>query len=109
MSEEHPTEGHRLFWQAAVPFLERDGVTRSTMMGFPCLRVNGDFFASVHREGTGITVKLPRDRVAAAVADGSAESFAPNGKVFKEWLFVPVGRAGTWPAWLEEAFVFVAG
>ena len=103
------TEGHQRFWAVAEPFLARDGVTKSTMMGFPCLRVNGDFFASVHKDGTGLVVKLSKQRVSEAIEAGQGESFAPNGKVFKEWMFVPLSKADSWPGWVDEALAFVSG
>ena len=102
-----PSEGHVAFWRVAEPFLAREGVTKSTMMGFPCIRVNGAFCACVHKDGTGLVAKLPAARVEAAVAAGEGEAFAPAGKVFREWLFVPVAAVDTWPAWLAESFAFV--
>jgi hypothetical protein len=53
----------RLFWSLAEPLLERPGVSRGTMMGFPCLRLNGRFFASIDRDSKNLVVKLPADRV----------------------------------------------
>ena len=34
------------FWRIAQPFLDGERATRGTMMGFPCLRAEGQFFAS---------------------------------------------------------------
>lgn len=57
--------GEARFWALAEPLLEQAGVTRSTMMGFPCLRLDGDFFASCdHRTGE-LVVKLDEQRVSA--------------------------------------------
>jgi hypothetical protein len=44
--------GETLFWTLADDLLRDPGITRSTMMGYPCLRHNGSFFACVER-GTG--------------------------------------------------------
>ena len=59
------------------------------MMGFPCLRLHGRFFASVDRRTQALLVKLPADRVAALVASGEGEPFAPAGRVFREWVAFP--------------------
>ena len=48
----------RLFWEIAEPLLA-SGAEKSTMMGHPCLRINGDFFASMERNTGDLTVKLP--------------------------------------------------
>jgi hypothetical protein len=48
-----------LFWELAQPLLAEPGVTRSTMMGYPCLRANGAFFACVERATGNLIVKLP--------------------------------------------------
>jgi len=100
---------HAHFWSVAEPFLARDAVTKGTMMGFPCLRHDGAFFASIEHKGTRMVVKLPRERVAEAVVTGEGESFAPAGRVFKEWLAVPHDRADRWTGLLHEAFAFVRG
>jgi len=38
MTASHGTAGERLFWILADDLLEDPAVTRSTMMGYPCLR-----------------------------------------------------------------------
>lgn len=83
-------------------------ITRGTMMGFPCLRVDGQFFACMKREGDSLIVKLPAPRVRALVEAGGGLSFAPAGRVFKEWLEVPEDQAKAWPRHLREALEFVA-
>ena len=107
----HPDSAaaHAHFWELAEPWLARDGVERSTMMGFPCLRVQGAYFASIENKGEGLVVKLPKLRVIEAVASGEGQPFAPAGRTFREWLRVPYAQASTWPARLEEAFAFVSG
>ena len=72
--------GESLFWDIADELLEEPGVTRSTMMGYPCLRHNGAFFACVERTTGYLIVKLPADRVQEVVSSGQAASFAPNGR-----------------------------
>ncbi len=102
-----PTEGEARFWDLAEPLLSSAGIERSTMMGLPCLRVNGAFFASCDR-GTGdLLVKLPEARVAELVAADRARPFAPAGRRFREWAAVPPARSRTWKRLLDEALAFV--
>ena len=91
------------FWALAQPLLEHAGATRSTMMGFPCLRLDGDFFACCDRHTGDLVVKLNATRVVALVENGKAEAFAPNGRPFREWARIPQRRHRSWPALLEEA------
>jgi len=102
-------DGRERFDELMAEWEVRPGVTRSTMMGFPCLRVNGDFFACANRQGTFLIVKLAESRVLEAIDDGEAVPFAPNGRTFKQWAAVPTERADEWPKWLDEAHAFVGG
>jgi hypothetical protein len=83
-------------------------VGRSTMMGYPCVRRAGRFFASFDPHADALVVKLPRDRVAALIADGAGEPFAPNGRVFREWVTVPEPDVDVWEQLLAEAREFAA-
>jgi hypothetical protein len=98
-----------LFWELAQQFLAEPGITRSTMMGYPCLRANGAFFACVERATGHLIVKLPAHRVAALVAAGQALPFAPNDRTFREWAAFPVADPAEWRALLAEAREFAAG
>ena len=60
--------GEARFWDLAEPLLGQPGVTRSTMMGLPCLRWNGAFFASCDRRTGDLLVKLAETRVDELVA-----------------------------------------
>ncbi len=84
------------------------GAERGTMMGLPCLRVAGGFFASADRQTGDLIVKLPKDRVLALIEAGTGEPFAPNGRTFKEWLSIPNRDVDQWRALAEEALAFVA-
>ena len=99
-------DGKEQFWALAADWLARDGVTKSTMMGFPCLRRDGAFFACVHRTGEAMIVKVSKARVEALVEAGMGEHFAPNGRVFREWVAIPTELAASWPERLEEAWAF---
>jgi hypothetical protein len=104
----HEDDDEQRFWEHAETLLERPGVTRSTMMGLPCLRLDGAFFASFDRRTGDLLVKLPATRVDALVASGAAHSFAPTGRRFREWAAIDPVAEPTWPDLIEEAFVYVA-
>ena len=108
-AEPRPAPGEEKFWDLAERFLCRADVTRSTMMGFPCLRVRGQFFASVDRADGNLLVKLPEARVDQLVDAGRAEPFAPAGRRFREWAAIPHARSRTWTRLLDEALDFVDG
>ena len=83
-------------------------VGRSTMMGYPCVRRAGRFFASFETRAGALVVKLPRERVAELIADGTGEPFAPSGRVFREWVTIPEPDLGMWKQLLAEARDFAA-
>ena len=83
-------------------------VGRSTMMGYPCVRRAGRFFASFDTRAEALVVKLPQGRVAELVADGTGEPFVPNGRVFREWVTIPEPDPGVWEQLLAEARDFAA-
>ena len=89
-------------------FLQETGVERSTMMGFPCLRSHGEFFASLELHTGHLIVKLHEQRVAELVDDGIGDPFAPNGRVFREWVKIPDFDEERWTALVAEAKRFVA-
>lgn len=98
-----------LFWRLADELLEEPAVTRSTMMGFPCVRLRGQFFACVDRRTGDLVVKVPPARVAELVAEGIGLPFAPNGRVFRAWVAIPIRDDEEWSALLDEARAFVEG
>ncbi|MDT3442635.1 hypothetical protein [Pseudofrankia sp. BMG5.37] len=89
--------------------LARAGVSRSTMMGLPCLRIDGAFFASYDTRTDRLLVKLPAPRVQQLVAVAAAEAFAPAGRTFREWAAIPSSRIADWSRLCAEALDFVAG
>jgi hypothetical protein len=92
-----------MLWAAAAPLLAGPGVERGTMMGSACVRVHGEFAAMVHVKTGELILKLSEPRVIALAAAGAGERFAPNGRVFREWLAVPVVRFDQWSALIGEA------
>jgi hypothetical protein len=102
------TAGEDRFWELAAPLLEQAGVTRSTMMGYPCLRLQGQFFASVDRRTGDLVVKLDEERVRRLLDEGRAEPFAPNGHSFREWAAIPYAQRRTWADHLDAALAAAA-
>jgi hypothetical protein len=100
--------GESLFWELAEELLNESGITRSTMMGHPCLRIRGAFFACVERNTGHLVIKLPADRVQELVRLGRALPFAPNGLVFREWAAFSKPNRKQWTAMLTEARSFVS-
>ena len=94
------------FWDAAAPLLADGEIDEGSIMGGPCVRVSGEFVGMPHHKGPGIVVKLDRERVAELIDDGEGRSFAPAGKVFREWVSVPAREEVLWRDLLEEALEF---
>lgn len=97
-----------LFWELAEPLLAA-GAEKSTMMGHPCLRIDGDFFASMERRTGDLIVKLSADTVNEMIDAGTALPFAPAGRRFKEWALVTSRDEDHWETLLQDALAFVQG
>ena len=96
-----------LFWALAEPLISTGAAERGTMMGFPCLRTGGKFFASLHHQSSDLIVKLPRERVLELIEAGVGESFAPAGRTFREWVAVVTPDEARWDGLIREAREFV--
>jgi hypothetical protein len=94
--------------QLTEPYLEDPAITRSTMMGLPCLRVHGQFFASWDRTTGRLLVKLPPGEVDTLIEAGAALSFAPAGRRFRAWASIPAEQLEAWPQFLGQALAYVA-
>ena len=103
------TPDTEFFWELVEPMLGEPGIDEGTLMGFPCLRVNGDFFATCDHRSGDLIVKIHRDRVGELIDDGVGQSFAPAGRVFKEWVLIEERDEETWLRLLDEARTFVGG
>ena len=90
-----------LFWELAAQLIAEPGVTRNTMMGYPCLRSDGAFFACVERATGHLIVKLPARRVAALVAVGrpcpSRLTAAPSASGPRSRSPTPPNGGRCWP------------
>lgn len=107
MNDSETTPGETYFWLLARPLLDHAGVTRSTMMGFPCLRLHGDFFATIDRRTGHLVVKLDDRRVHELLDRGHAEPFA-NGRRFRQWAAVPYQRRRAGARLLDDALEVAA-
>lgn len=96
-----------LFWAMAAPHLE-DGAERSTMMGFPCLRIGGKFFATLDHKTGDLIVKLEAERVDVLIESGTGAAFAPAGRRFKEWVTISNRDPDMWLELLDDARAFVS-
>jgi len=98
----------KLFWELADELQEADSrVVEGTIMNGRCLRVGKEFLALVDYKESGLVVKLPKTRVAALIEEGVGQSFAPAGRVFKEWVSVPKPDRRRWRKLLKEGIAFV--
>lgn len=103
-----PTPTETLFWEIVADLRREDSrVVEGTIMGGRCVRVGGEFLALVDHKGSGLVVKLPATRVAALIASGEGRSFAPAGRVFREWVSIPEPDHTRWRALLAEGVAFV--
>jgi hypothetical protein len=92
------SEAERHFVQVREAFEGEPGVGTGRMFTAEGLKVDGKFFAILVR-GTFV-LKLPRERVAAIVAEGAGHPFEPGpGRLMKEWVVVDSDPAG----WLDLA------
>jgi hypothetical protein len=97
------TSPEELFWQLAAELQRLDPrVQEGTIMKGRCLRVGKEFLALVDYKGSGLVVKLSKERVAALIEAGVGRPFAPAGKVFKEWVSIPTFDHQHWLELLRE-------
>ena len=102
-------KAEQLFWKIAAKLSGEDPrVTEGTIMNGRCLRVGREFLALVDYKGSGLVVKLPRARVDELIASCVGKAFAPAGRVFREWVAIPVPNARRWEQLLREGIAFVA-
>lgn len=96
------------FQSISEPFLNREDVEKGTMMGFPCLRVGGQFFASCDPKSGDLLIKLPASEVTRMVEAGEGSSFSPAGRTFREWVVVSERNESRWNALVNDALLFVS-
>ena len=99
-------EARNLYEELTDDLLYDPAVGRATMMGFPCIRLAGKFLATYDGKAGCLVLKLSRERVAGLIANGSGETFAPTGRVFREWVAIPTIDRDLWHQLLAEAVGF---
>lgn len=95
---------------AAVALRLRDEPGVDTGTGFgsnPGLRVGGKIFAMLVRGE--LVVKLPAERCAELIGEGSGETFQVGRRQMNEWVSVARVDEAAWLALAREALRFVAG
>ena len=97
------SDARLLYDELTDDLLYDPAVGRSTMMGYPCVRRAGRFFASFDTRADALVVKLSADRVAELLDDGTGEQFSPNGRVFREWVTITEPDPDVWEKLLAEA------
>jgi hypothetical protein len=103
-------KSEHLFWQLVAELQTEDArIVEGTIMNGRCARVGEEFLALVDYKSAGLVVKLPKERVAELIEDGTGLPFAPATKVFREWLAVPKPDRRLWRALLREGVDFVGG
>ncbi len=103
---EQPTD---FFREVSAAALAHGDVATGTMMGFPCLRVSGAFFASCDHRSGDLIVKLPRHRVEQLIQAGEGKPFAPAGRTFREWVLIGGRDQAWWAELIDEARAFAGG
>jgi hypothetical protein len=99
-------EARDLYDEITDDLLYDPAIGRATMMGYPCVRLAGKFLACYDDNANCLIVKLPRERVAELVDSGRGDPFAPAGKIFREWVAIPVVDHPLWRQLLAEAVAF---
>jgi len=99
-------DARELYDELTDDLLYAPAIGRATMMGYPCVRLAGRFLASYDDAAGCLVVKLPRERVTELIEDGRGDSFAPAGKVFREWVSIPTVDRDLWRTVLAEAVAF---
>jgi hypothetical protein len=105
MTSDRPVE---FFNRIATRFLARETVPEGTLMGVPCLRSGGEFFAMVEHRTGDLIAKLPARRVKELIEAGLGAPFAPAGRTFREWVFIADRDSDLWERIMKEAIEFVS-
>jgi hypothetical protein len=83
--------------------LTRPGVTLGRALSNEGLMVGGKLFAFLRRDR--LVVKLPLERVAQVIDDGTAEMAMMGTRTMKQWVELPHERE--WPSYAIESYDYV--
>ena len=70
------------FWEVSAAALAPSDVAAGTMMGFPCLRTSGAFFASCDHRTGDLIVKLPGTASSSSSRQARASRSPPRAGPF---------------------------
>lgn len=87
---------------------EAAGVTKSRMMGVPCIKVKTKMFCGIWRDA--MIFKLTGDVHTKALALQGAHLFDPSAmnRPMKEWVVVPFTHKSKWRSYTAAALAYVA-
>ena len=80
---------HMTYESLEYKFMDAHGAEKSTMMGSPCLRYKGQFFAMMFEREDALIIKVPEQRVNNLIEEGRGREFNFTKKRFKEWVLIP--------------------
>jgi hypothetical protein len=111
MPDDRAVPNRDLLEDIARGFADDPEVTIGTMFRSPGLRVGGKIFAFLGTHGD-LIIKLPNDRAAQLVDDGTAERVVMGKRTMREWVELSAGadRASTlglWRTLAKEAHHYV--
>lgn len=101
-------DDNQQFWDLVGPLIAMGQMDEGTIMGGPCVRVKGEFLAMPYHKGSGLVVKIPKERVTELIEQNVGQPFAPAGRVFREWVLVEKYNAAIWTELLAEGRAFVS-
>ena len=97
-----------LFWEASAAARAHADVAAGTMMGLPCLRLSGAFFAACDHRSGDLIVKLPGHHVQQLITAGAGKPFAPAGRTFREWVVIDDRDPARWATLIDEARIYAS-
>ena len=104
-----PITDEEVFWELIDELrIDDERIAEGTIMSGRCARVDGEFLGLVDFKGSGLVVKLPRERVDELIEQGIGQPFGPAGKIFREWVSIPKRDRRRWRKLLLEGVAFVA-
>jgi len=87
-------------------FRDVHGVAEGKALHAPGLTVEKKIFAMLMDDA--LVVKLPRERVAALIEDGTGAPFGTSPtRIMREWVTISAASVDAWPALADEALAFV--
>ncbi|MEM8861719.1 MAG: hypothetical protein AAGD96_25620 [Chloroflexota bacterium] len=95
------------FWTVVEPMLVDEALSKGRLMAYPCVRVNGNWFAAAHHITGDLVVKLPESRVQEIIEFGQGKSSWSGGRRFKERVIISERDRVFWIRLIREARTYV--